>query len=110
MTVTNNEAVHNALIPRKLRSFDEENTAGFESPVMDEIAAEWLLGPTPERERELAAAYYEEILNEMKWMPAPTEASYDSQNGILRNSYQQTVGGRAYHHCAHCAEIVWLDD
>ena len=110
VTVTNNEAVHNALIPRKLRSFDEENTAGFESPVMDEIAAEWLLGPTPERERELAAAYYEEILNEMKWMPAPTEASYDSQNGILRNSYQQTVGGRAYHHCAHCAEIVWLDD
>lgn len=110
VAVTNNEAVHNALIPRKLRSFDEENTAGFESPVMDEIAAEWLLGPSPDRELELAAAYYEEILNEMKWMPAPTEASYDSQSGILRNSYQQTVGGRAYHHCAHCAEIVWLDD
>ena len=110
MAVTNNEAVHNALIPRKLRSFDEENTAGFESPALDELAAEWLLGPTPERERELAAAYYEEILNEMRWMPAPTEASYDSQSGRIRNSYQQAVGGRAYHHCAHCAEIVWLDD
>lgn len=110
VTVTNNEAVHNALTPRKIRSFDEENTAGFESPAMDELATEWLLGPTPEREAVMAREYYTEVLKEMRWMPGPTEASYDAQSGLIRNSYQQLVGGRAYHHCAHCAEIVWIDD
>ena len=102
--------IHNAVVPLENRAEDAGNYFAFNNPRMDELAAEWALGPSIEREKELAQEYYTETLKDLLYLPSIVEATYDVQSGRVRNSYQQLRGGRAFHNGGQLAEIIWLDD
>ncbi|MBM4405393.1 MAG: ABC transporter substrate-binding protein [Chloroflexi bacterium] len=100
-----------ATAAQDLVTLTRSNAANFmeyNNARIDDLAAEAARGVTDERMRQIALEVWSLEKKELKRLPLPEPARYITYSGRLRNSYQQSAGGEAFHQGGHLAEVIWL--
>jgi peptide/nickel transport system substrate-binding protein len=97
-----------ALDLQTLTPGNQANLMEYNIARINQLAAEAARGVTLAKLSEIAKEVWTIEKNEAKRFVLPTEARYVIYSGRLRNAYQQSVGGEAFHQGGHLTEVIWL--
>ncbi len=86
------------------------NLAEINNPKILALADEMAKGVPLEREKAISReVWLIEQRDEIKRLTLPSGARYIAYGPRLRNAYQQSRGGEAFHQGGHLVEVIWLD-
>lgn len=97
-----------ALDLQTLTPGNQANLMEYNIPRINDLVAEASRGVTREKLAEISREVWNIEKAEAKRFVLPTEARYVVYSGRLRNAYQQSGGGEAFHQGGHLVEVIWL--
>ncbi len=93
-----------------LRPGQQRNFAEFNNPRIIALGEEIGKGVPLEREKAISReVFIIEHSTDLRRLVLPSGARFITYSGRLRNAYQQSRGGEAFHQGGHIAEVIWLD-
>ncbi len=93
-----------SIVPPEQRNFPE-----FNNPRINALAAEIVRGVPLEREKAISTeVFIIEHSTDLRRLVLPSGARFITYGPRLRNAYQQSRGGEAFHQGGHLAEVIWL--